>query len=110
MIEKKLLEYKDENVLRITFDGFFDYKEFEEVRRTLREEIGVRRDFFSYGWESATGKTVFEGITLEWKFNNWDCIQLNYHNPSNPESVEKVRSWAKIIFENLIKKFGAEPS
>jgi len=106
MIERRILEYRDDSVLSITIDGFFNYEEFAEVIRILKEVIGVSCPYFITGWESMVGETTKDEIELKWKFNNWDCIQLQYINPKDDASVEKVRKWAKIIFENLISKFG----
>jgi len=103
-----MLEGNDEDQLIIVFDGFCNYEELEEVRRTLKEEIEMERINISYlGWgDSAEGTTFLNGIELLWKFSNWDSIQLEYLNPKDEASREVVRQWAKLIYTNLIKKFG----
>lgn len=105
---RKMLEGNDEDKLIIVFDGFCNYEEFEEVRRTLKEEIRMEIINISYqGWgDSAEGTTFLNEIELKWKFSNWDSIQIEYLKPKDEASREEVRQWAKLIYSNLIKKFG----
>jgi len=106
MVERKMIEYKDNKILIVTLFGFYNYNEFEEVERILKDEINATLLDFSSGWEASRGYSIKDGIKLEWKFSNWDCIQLNYHNPKDEVSIKKVQEWANIIFNNLINKFG----
>lgn len=108
MRKKQVLEERNTTLLSISFDGFFDSAEFWEARRTMKEEIGVEYSDFSSGWDSITGTTITGDIELKWTFTNWFCIELEYNNPKDDASVEKVRQWAKQIFANLIAKFGEE--
>ena len=105
MIKREIREYVSDGTLYIAFRGCYDYLEFDEVIRTLREEIRVDCVRIS-GLSAMDGYSEKDGIRLSWVFNNWDCIEASYDDPTNLEAVAKIREWAKIIFNNLIKKFG----
>jgi hypothetical protein len=104
---KRLAEYEYEGSLVFNFHGFYDFVEFDEVIRTLREEIKVEDSKFS-GLDAMDGYSVKDGIRLNWVFNNWDCIKATYNTLNNDEAVSKIRDWTKVIYANLMKKFGGD--
>lgn len=107
MKKRTMQEFINDGMLKISFNGFYDYTQFDEALKIYTKEMGAVCTNSSVGFfDSASSVTILEGIELQWNFDNWICIELSYSNPDDTIVKDKIRQWANQIFTKLIKKYG----
>lgn len=70
------------------------------VKSILKPKVIVKTDL---GWSSADGYFIKDHILVEMHEDQMLGLWLSCPKDTPPKSVEKVRIWAKVVFDHMVE-------
>jgi hypothetical protein len=101
-MEKQLIETSYKNKEKyFYFVKYDDWKDFIRIVKIVKENIVPDKIKYS-GITDMNGYFIKDGIRIEINYD-FTGNELLYKDTGNPEDLEKVRGWAKTIWDELQK-------
>ena len=107
-MQYKLAESISENS-KITYDfvGFDDWRDFVKIMNIVKDNIKPNKSDYQ-GITDINGYFEKDGLYIEVQYDEMIGNYLEFKGDKTDENLNKVKEWAKIIFDNLIISVGGE--
>jgi hypothetical protein len=103
-MDKKFVEYKSENnIWNFMFVGYCEWEDFDLIIEIVNRILNPDELQYS-GVTDMQGYFIKDKLRILLSFNSMTWNELLYKDTGNPEDLEKVRGWAKTIWDELQKR------
>ncbi len=101
-MEKKLIEAFEHDYVEYHFVEFDDGMDFIRITEIIKDKIGPDKMDYQ-GIEDMHGFFEKDNLHVDLEYDGMIGNWMEFKGEQSERNLEKVREWAKIVFENLME-------
>lgn len=95
----------DDNKITYDFVGFDDWRDFVKIMNIIKDKINPNKSDYQ-GITDMNGYFEKDGLYIEVQYDEMIGNYLEFKGDQSERNIIKIREWANVIFENLMKSVG----
>ena len=98
----RLAESIENNVIEYYFVGFDDWRDFDNIFGIIKSKIRPQRTYHE-GATDMTGYFEKDELRVDFIYISMGINYLEFKGEQTPDNIAKVKAWAQLIFDELMK-------